>query len=404
MPRSRFAHLWALDPDVAYLNHGSFGACPRSVLRHQAALRMRLEREPADFLVRELPARLGAAREELARFVNADPAGLAFVPNATSGVNAVLGSLRLAPGDELLTTDHAYGACRRAMEHVAARSGARVVVAKVPFPIASEDEVVAPLLAAVTPRTRLALVDHVTSPTALVFPVERLVAELQALGVDVLVDGAHALGMLPLDLTRLGAAYYTANAHKWLCAPKGAAFLHVREDRRRGLHPTVISHAYASDAEEPRFLAEFDWTGTIDPTPWLSIPEAIRAVGSLAPGGWSEVMERNHALALKARELLLDALGISAPAPDGMIGAMASVPLPAPAPGSPAERVSHEELMTWFRARRVETWLFPWGAPGGKLIRVSAQLYNDEAEFVRLAGMAREALGLSSLASGLLTA
>jgi isopenicillin-N epimerase len=390
---SPFADLWPLDPAVAYVNHGSFGACPTVVLEYQAALRLRMEREPVDFLWRELRGLLDEARRPLAEFVGADPEDLAFVPNATAGVNAVVRSLDFAPDDEILTTDHAYAACRKTLEYVASKTGARVVAARVPFPLRGDGEVIGPVLAALTPRTRLALLDHVTSPTALVFPIERLVKELAGRGVDTLVDGAHAIGMVPLDLTRLGAAYTTGNAHKWLCAPKGAAFLHVRRDRQRGLHPTVISHGYSPGEDGARFLAEFDWTGTFDPTPWLSIPECIRYLGGLLPGGWPELMERNRTLALKTRAILCDVLGADPPCPDRMIGAMASLPLPAPTPGSPAERLDHEALTNWFRERGVETWLTPWPAPGpgGKLIRISAQVYNSESEFVHLAGLLREA-------------
>jgi isopenicillin-N epimerase len=391
--RSRFAALWPLDPAVSYLNHGSFGACPKAVLEKQAALRAELEREPVDFLWRSLPARLAAARAALGTFTGADPDDLALVPNATTGVNAVLRSLDLRAGDELLTTSHVYPACRKAMEYVASRADGRVVVAAVPFPVAGEDDVVAPVLAAVTPRTRLALLDHVTSPTAIVFPVERLVAGLRERGVETLVDGAHAPGMVPVGLDRLGAAFYTGNAHKWLCAPKGAAFLHVRRDLQKAIHPTVISHGYSTDAGGASFRAEFDWTGTADPTPLLCIGDAIDYVGSLLPGGWSEVMTANRALALEARTLLCDAIGVTAPVPGSMVGSIASVPLPAPAPGSAAERLSHEGLMNWFRERGVETWLYPWPCAGGELIRISAQLYNTREEYVRLATLLAEALG-----------
>ncbi|HYN41310.1 MAG TPA: aminotransferase class V-fold PLP-dependent enzyme [Thermoanaerobaculia bacterium] len=391
--RSPFATLWPLDPAVAYLNHGSFGACPRAVLEKQAALRAELESEPVDFLWRSLPARLAAARAALGTFLHANPDDLALVPNATTGVNSVLRSLDLHAGDELLTTSHVYPACRKAMEFVASRIGARVVVAEVPFPVVGEDDVLAPVLDAVTPRTRLALLDHVTSPTAIVFPVERLVADLRERGVETLVDGAHAPGMVPVDLDRLGAAFYTGNAHKWLCAPKGSAFLHVRRNLQRAIHPTVISHGYSTDAGGASFRAEFDWTGTSDPTPWLCIGDAIDYVGSLLPGGWSEVMAANRALALEARAILCATLGAAAPVPDSMIGSIASVPLPAPAPGSPAEGLSHEGLMNWFRERGVETWLYPWPCAGGKLVRVSAQLYNAREEYVRLAILLREALG-----------
>ncbi len=392
-PRNPFAARWPLDPAVAYLNHGSFGACPVAVLDRQAALRAELEREPVDFLWRTLPARLAEARGTLGDFLRASPDNLAFVPNATAGVNAVLRSLELRPGDELLTTSHVYPACRKAMEFVAARTGARVVVASVPFPVAGEDDVVAAVLDAVTSRTRLALLDHVTSPTAVVFPVERLVARLRERGVETLVDGAHAPGMVPVDLDGLGAAFYTGNAHKWLCAPKGAAFLHVRRDLHASIHPTTISHGYSAAEAGARFRAEFDWTGTCDPTPWLSIPAAITCLGTLLPGGWPEVMSRNHALALDARVILCTALGVPAPAPGSMIGSMASVPLPVPAPGSSAARLSHEGLMDWFRARGVETWLYPWPCAGGKLIRVSAQLYNTREQYQNLAADLLEALG-----------
>lgn len=380
-----FASLWTLDPAVTYLNHGSFGACPRAVLSAQAALREEMEREPVDFLVAALPARIDAARAELAAFLAADPADLAFVPNATAGVNSVLRSLEFAPGDELLVTNHTYAACRKTVDFVVQRAGARVVAAQLPFPCRDDEAIVAAVLDCASPRTRLALIDHVTSPTALVLPIGRLVGELRARGIEALVDGAHAPGMVPLHLADLGAAYYTGNAHKWLCAPKGAAFVHVRRDRQAHLHPTVISHGY-----EQGLHAEFDWTGTFDPTPWLCIPEALRHIGALKPGGWPQVMADNRTLALQARALLLDACGAAAPpCPDSMIGSIASIPLPQPAPGSPASHLDSQGLHDWFRARQVETWLYPHPVP---LLRISAQLYNDLGQFEKLARLLGVAL------------
>ena len=379
------ASLWTLDPNVAFLNHGSFGACPSAVLAAQAALRLEMEREPVDFLVANLPGRLDGAREALSAFLGAAPEDLVFVPNATAGVNAVLRSLPLEPGDELLLTNHTYAACRKTADYLCSRTGARVVVAQLPFPCRSDDELIAPILGCVSPRTRLALLDHVTSPTALILPIARLVAELRARGIDTLVDGAHAPGMVPLSLTALGAAYYTGNAHKWLCAPKGAAFLHVRRERQAQLHPTVISHGFSAG-----FHAEFDWTGTFDPTPWLCVPESLRFLGAVLPGGWPQVMAANRALALQARELLLQSMGLEAPCPEGMIGSMASLPLPQARAGAPAHGLDHKGLHDWFRARGVETWVHANPLP---LLRVSAQLYNDLNQFRLLARLLEEALG-----------
>jgi isopenicillin-N epimerase len=378
------ADLWCLDPAVTYLNHGSFGACPAVVLERQAALRLEMEREPVDFLVGSLPSRLNAARESLAEFLAADAADLVFVPNATAGVNAVLRSLPFDPEDELLLTNHTYAACRKTVEFVAARTGARVVVAELPFPCRHEDEITASVLQCVSPRTRLALLDHVTSPTALVLPLARLVSDLSSRGIDTLVDGAHAPGMVPIGLNELGAAYYTGNAHKWLCAPKGAAFLHVRRDRQAGLHPNAISHGYSEG-----FRAEFDWTGTFDPSPWLCVPDALRFMAGQMPGGWPEVMATNRALALKARAILLQTLGVASPCPETMIGSMASIPLPRPKEGSPAQRLDPKGLHDWFRERAIETWLHPFPVP---LLRISAQLYNYAGQYQQLADLLAEAL------------
>jgi isopenicillin-N epimerase len=390
------AGLWALAPGIAFLNHGSFGACPRAVLAIQDRLREEMEAEPVRFLYRELPGRLAAARAALGAFLGADADDLAFVPNATTGVNTVLRSVALDPGDEVVTTDHAYQACRNALDAVAAARGARVAVAPIPHPLEGPDQVVAAVLARVTARTRLALLDHVTSPTGLVLPIERLVTELAARGVDTLVDGAHAPGMVPLDLRALHAAYYTGNAHKWLCAPKGAAFLHVRRDRQAGVRPLVISHGASTRRPgRSRFRLEFDWTGTDDPTACLAVPEAIRYLGSLVPGGWPALMARNRAVAVEARARLDKAVGAAPLAPESMLGSLASVRLPAAAPGGgPAEGDWSDPLqMALYERHRIETLVYPWPALEARFLRVSAQLYNTPAEYARLAEVLPPLLG-----------
>jgi isopenicillin-N epimerase len=367
---------WTLDPRVTFLNHGAFGATPRAVLEKQSELRAQIEREPVRFFVRELEPLLDEARRALAEFIGADPNGLAFVPNATAGVNAVLRSLDLDKHDELLVTAQEYNASRNALEFAAALSGAKVVVADVPFPIASPEVVVERVLEKVTGRTRLLLIDHVVSQTALILPIERIVSELHARGIDTLVDGAHAPGMLPLDVRAIGAAYYTGNLHKWVCAPKGAAFLYVRENRRAGVRPVAISHgANSPRRDRGRFLLEFDWTGTFDPTPWLCVPESLRVMASLVEGGWPEIMRRNRELALRARDLLAP----DRPAPDEMIGSMAAWPIP----DGDADALMDELLFQ----HRIEVPVMPWPQPPKRLLRVSAQLYNTIDEYERLAAL-----------------
>jgi isopenicillin-N epimerase len=380
--------LWMLDPEAVFLNHGSFGSCPCSVLEYQQEIRRRIERQPVRFFVSELEAQLDAARAALAQFVGTEPDDLVFVPNATAGVNTVLRSLQFEPGDELLTTDQAYNACNNALRFVAERAGARVVVAAIPFPLRSEEEIVDAIVSAATARTRLALLDHITSPTGIIFPVQRLVDELAARGIDALVDGAHAPGMVPLDLRRLGAAYYTGNCHKWICAPKGAGFLHVRRDRQAAIRPLIISHgANSPRTDRSRYLIEFGWTGTNDPSAWLAVPEALRFVGSLRPSGWPEVMQRNQALALAARRLLCARLEVPLPCPDELIGSLAAVPLwNAPGTEPPKSPLYEDPLHDWLWDRhRIEVPIIPWPAPPRRLVRVSAQLYNSLPQYERLA-------------------
>ncbi|MBL1175328.1 aminotransferase class V-fold PLP-dependent enzyme [Pantanalinema sp. GBBB05] len=371
-------HLWTLDSTVTFLNHGSFGACPLPVLAAQQQWRERMERQPLQFLGRDLEGLLDTARRELAVFVGANANDLAFIPNATTGINAVLRSLKFQPGDELLTTNHEYNACRNALDYVAEQVGLQVVVANVPFPIAASEQVVTAVLAQVSPKTRLALLDHVTSQTGLVFPIAQLVQELSDRGIDTLVDGAHAPGMVALNLQALGATYYTGNCHKWLCAPKGSAFLYVQPDRQSHIRPLTISHgANSPRRDRSRFHLEFDWMGTPDPTPYLCVPEAIRCLGSLLPGGWSQLMTHNRELALAARQLLCQALDQPLPCPNDMIGSLAVVPLP-DGDWQALQNALWEQYS-------IEVPIIPWLTPGSRQIRISAQLYNQLNQYKYLA-------------------
>jgi isopenicillin-N epimerase len=375
---------WQLDPTITFLNHGSFGACPRPVLAVQQQIRDRIERQPLQFFERDLEALLDAARLDLANLVGADPNDLAWVPNATTGVNTILRSLQFAPGDELLTTNQAYNACRNALNFVAEQSGATVVVAAVPYPIATSEQVITAVLQATTPQTRLVLLDHVVSQTGFVLPIAPLVKALRQQGIDTLIDGAHAPGMVSINLVEIGATYYTGNCHKWLCSPRGAAFLYVQRDRQTQIRPLIISHgANSPRRDRSPFRLEFDWTGTADPTPYLCIPAAIKFLQSLLPGGLPALMANNRAKALAARNYLCQHLNVAPPSPDEMVGALATMPLP-----DGSYQALKDTLLHQFQ---IEVPIIPFPAAPHRLLRISAQIYNTPEQYAYL-GQALEQL------------
>jgi isopenicillin-N epimerase len=368
---------WLLDPEVAFLNHGSFGATPRAVLAEQDRWRALMECHPTHFMSEELPPALRAASARLAAFVGARAEDLVFVENATAGCNVVLRSLSFAPGDEILVTDHGYAAVRKAAEYVAARAGARVIEAAVPFPLADATQVVAAVAGHLGPRTRLAIFDHITSPTAVIFPVRELTALCRAAGVPVLIDGAHALGMLSLDVPSVGADWYTGNCHKWLMAPKGSAFLWVAPDRQADTRPLVISHGYGEG-----FAAEFAWVGTRDPSAWLSVPAAIDFHERLGGG---QLRERNATLAREQATLLARAWATERGAPDALTGSMAAVRLPRREPATPDHALALRREL--FDDHRIEV---PVTAFAGALwARISAHAYNRPEDYARLAAYFR---------------
>ena len=381
---------WLLDPHVIQLNHGSFGATPRPVLEEQDRWRRLMEANPTGFVVDTFEPALDEARNKLCTLVGADPADLVFITNATMGVNAVVRSLRFEPGDELLTINHVYNACRNALEYAAARSGATVVVADVPFPLGSPDLVVDALLAAVTGRTRFVLIDHVTSPTGLVLPIERIITPLEARGVTVMVDGAHGPGMVPVDLERLGASYYTGNCHKWLSSPMGSGFLWARSGLGERLIPPVISHGWNDPrTDRPRFHLLFDYMGADDPSPHLAVPAAIDFLSSLYPNGLAGTMDHNRSLALAARDLLSEFLGIDHPAPDSMIGSLAAVPLP----DSKEEMGRFDPLgLRLLDKYRIQVPVFPWPRWPQHCVRISAAPYNDLDQYEALVAALRAEL------------
>jgi isopenicillin-N epimerase len=387
------AEHWTLDPDTVFLNHGSFGATPTAILDEQSRIRALMEQDPVHFFERDYPSLWDGARRTLSEFVNADVDGMTFVSNATQGINTVLRSLPLQPGDEIIVPDHSYQACWNAVDFVTERSGAKTVVVEVPFRVEGPQEVIDIIMAAVTDRTVLALIDTVTSPTGMRMPFEELIEQLQSRGVDVLLDAAHGPGIVPLDLSALAPAYCTGNCHKWLCSPKGSAFLHIREDRKHLVRPLNISHgaSFEGDAQE-KFEFEFAWPGTQDPSAWMCIPKAIEYLGDLVEGGWPEIMRRNHALALEGRGILCEALGTSPPFPDSMVSALASVEIttggevgPMSLEGDPYHNLLLDEY-------GIQVPVMPWRHHGVRYIRISAQLYNHEDEYRYLAEVLRRSL------------
>lgn len=375
------ASSWTLDRDLAYLNHGGFGAAPVSVLTAQQGWRDALERNPTGFLVRRLPDLVEDVRARLAAFLGTDPAGLVFTDNATTGMQTVIGQLELGSGDEVVTTDHAYVPVLTQLRLVAATAGAKIRVAHVPVTAAGPSEVLAAIMAETSGSTRYVVVDHVASCSGMVFPVEQIVAQCRPRGIGVVIDGAHAPGQLPVDLDGLGADFWVGNLHKWLCAPKASAVVYAAPPWRDGLRPLVASHRF-----DDGFQAAFGWTGTLDPSPLLAATAALEFFEQV---GWPAVWEHNNDLARRGAELVAGRIGTAVPGGDGLTAAMRLIGLPEPL-GEFDAREIERGLLDEYKVVVPLTYLGGW-----QWVRVSAQLYNTIDDYERLA-FALVALGLSS--------
>ncbi len=376
-------HGWALDPGVTQLNHGSFGAVLVDVLEEQRRWQELFEANPTYFVNELYQPAVDAAREATAAFVGSDPADLAFVRNATTGVNDVLLSLEpsLGPGDEIVVPDHTYNACRNAVDVAALRTGATVVVAPLPFPVEAPGQVTDAVLDKVGPRTRLVLIDWISSASAILFPVADIVSQLEP-DVPVLIDAAHAPGQVSMSLDALGASFVAGNAHKWMCSPKGAAILHVRRDHHDIIRPGTVSHGWNTPlGGRSRFHHLFDYTGTDDNSAWLTLPYVISTMAGLHPGGWDGVMAVNHDLAVAGRSIVADRIGAGRPVPDAMLGAMAVIPLPV----EPVPDV-HPHPLSGVLRRKWSVEVPVWTTPDGTVqLRISAQLYNTLDDYEALA-------------------
>lgn len=372
-----------LEPQAVYLNHGTVGVTPWRVLEAQQAIRNEIERHPARFLLRELSGltassklaqpRLRSAAQEVAQFLGARGEDLVFVGNATTGVNAVLRPLGLEPGDEILIANLAYGAVANAAAFVARERGAKVVRLELPFPVADPGLYVEAVDRAITPRTKVAILDHITSETALILPLAEMAERARAKGVLVLADGAHAPGQIPLEIPALGVDWYVANLHKWAFAPRGCGILWAAPERQKGLHPPVISWGL-----DQGFTQEFDWVGTQDPSAYLAAPEGIRFMRDL---GVEAMRQYNHDLAWGAARMLMERWNLELPTPQSMIGSMVTLPLPQGLGSSPADAARLKDALLF--EDHIEV---PVMAIGGRLwARISAQIYNDMSDIERFA-------------------
>ncbi len=371
-----------LDPSVTFLNHGSFGATPRPVLREYQRWQRELERQPVEFLGRRFTDLMMAARKSLANYLGTDANNLVYTTNVTESLNIVAHSLNLGPGDEVLSTDHEYGALDRTWRFLAKERGFVYINQPIPVPMTTKETFVAALWRGVTPHTRVIFLSHITSPTALIFPVGEVVKKARQAGIRTIVDGAHAPGQIPLDLDALGADFYGGNLHKWLCAPKGAGFLYARPEAQDQLKPFVVSWGY--EAEFPsssRFVDHFEWTGTRDIASFLSVPTAIEFQSE---HNWDTIRQLCHELACETQQRICEMYSLSPLSDDSRFMQFCSIPLP--------ENTDLSAMkMRLYNDYRIEIPLILWN--GRKLARLSIQGYNTSGDIKKLINALKEIPG-----------
>lgn len=370
---------WALDQGFTFLNHGSFGATPKKILEKQTELRLQMEAQPVRFMIRELEPMWDEARAKTAAFLGTEAGSLVFVKNTTMGVNTIFHSLKLNKGDEVLITNHTYGACLNTINYYAELFGYSVKVVELVYPLKREEDVLEVLAAGISSKTKLLFIDHVTSATGTVFPMGKIIPYFKEKGIDVFVDGAHAPGMLDLDINKLGADYYVGNCHKWICSPKGSAILYVHPSRQKNIHALQISHNYDRSSD---WAKQFFWPATDDYTAYLAVPAAIDFMSNVCPGGWKELRTYNRNLSLKGRELIAETFGTELPVPDSMIGSLANICLGTttkPPYGFNYIHPVQEELYAKYKIE-VPIIVFPRNRPT-LWVRPAAQAYNHFSQW-----------------------
>jgi isopenicillin-N epimerase len=379
-----YSDLFMIEKGFTALNHGSYGAVPGAILEYQYSLINRMESLTTRFFTRELSALLEGSLSTLCDFINTPYESTVFIKNATTAANAVLKSVPFEKGDEVVTTNLIYASCRKALDHITSQKGVKVHKVEIPFPAKDKITISNKIMEKVNERTKLIFIDHITSETATIMPVEMIIEAASKLGIEVFVDGAHAPGMIPLDISKLKPDYYTGNCHKWLYTPKGSAFLYVNPQKFDQMVPTVISNHY-NDGATPaqRFRNSFDWSATMDYSGYACVGKTIKYLEKEVEGGWEEIRKRNHALVLKGRDILTEMLNLSPTVPDEMTGSIVTMKLGSKSVKDPATGldVVQVELLDRYKIEALITTLYPTDE---RIIRISAALYNNEEDYVKL--------------------
>lgn len=365
---------WNLNPKIYYINHGSFGATPKAVIDEALRITLELEKEPVNFFMEDYPGLLNSSREKLAKVLHLDSKGLVLIENATSGANIILRSLvgDLKKGDKILISSHVYPAVKLTLDYIESVGGIEIITADAPFPVRNKDEVFNSLKAEINSSIKIAIFDHISSATSLVNPVKKLVAECKKHGIITIIDGAHAPGMIDLDIEDIGCDFYIGNCHKWMFALKGCAMLWATEAFRDKLHPLTISHNYKKG-----FLSEFEWVGTRNPSSWLSLPTAIDFYNDM---GGANIREYNHNLAIEAGALLETELSSAPAIPEEMTGSILSFPALKNYDASQEQaNLLRKEFLSKYN---IELMFTPF--KGRMYFRISAQIYNDIRDYEKL--------------------
>ncbi len=383
---SSFKDKWNLDPNIIFLNHGSFGATPNTILEKQNEYREMMENEPVDFFVNKMPELLYASKRKLGAFVGADTNDIVFIQNTTTGVNLILNSYPCENGDEWLTTSHAYGACKNAIKHYAEKNGVILKIADVPFPVQNDNEILESISKEINSKTKLALIDHVTSATGMIFPIRKIIELLHSKGIKVIVDGAHVPGMISLDINDLDADFYVGNCHKWICAPKGSAFVFAKNEFKEWIKPLVISHFNDIDIDgNSHWSNQFMWDGTHDFSQYICVGDTIDYMENLHPDKWEGIMTHNHKLAWQGAKLIADNLKIDLPLEEKYIGSMVNIPMPEGEEGFPKFNETPPLKKILFEKYKIEVPVFFFPQAPTQWLRISAQLYNSIEQYEYLA-------------------